>query len=423
MFFIYRLCQLTFGKRAWLVMALFASLPALVVNNHWILTDVPFLFITVAALFCLVLADHRPGATAARLQIGACVLAVASCFIRTAGLANVLGMVMLFLVRRQYRNLIILLSLFALTAVPWQIINARAGHGQPYLEQLLAKHPYFLDRGRAGISDMALRVWKNLQAYATKVLPRMLFLTRVNSWYETFSGIILSLLAAIGFLSSFRKPAPSAPASRVGALQSCAIFAAPVLLCWPDLWANERLLLPFLPLVVIFLFSAVDWFGARLGWRWFAPAFVGVLVLANAVQMTSLARKAVSENLGYLRGDRYSGYDLDWRHYFETIEWIRTHTPDDAVVMARKPEFVYLLSGRRSFCYPMTQDGAQIKSAILRSQYVLFDNFSWTAMTSSLLVPTLRDNVNLWKKIFATPPPEFYVLSINPGEPAGSADP
>jgi hypothetical protein len=248
----------------------------------------------------------------------------------------------------------------------------------------------------------------------------MLFLTRVNSRYEAFSGIILSLLAALGFLLSFRKPAPSAPAWRVGALQSCALFAAPILLCWPDLWANERLLLPFLPLVVIFLFSAVDWFGARLGWRWFAPAFVGVLVLANAVQMTSLARKAVSDNLGYLRGDRYSGYAIDWRRYFESIEWIKAHTPVTAVVMARKPEFVYLLSGRRSFCYPFSNDSSEVKSAVLRSQYVLLDKFMWTGTTAQFLGPVLKANLDLWEVDFATPPPEFYVLSINPTVQAGT---
>ena len=234
---------------------------------------------------------------------------------------------------------------------------------------------------------------------------------------------------AIGFARSLRKPASTTPARQLvtaspvrqfGALQCCAVFAAPLLLCWPNIWVSERFLLPFLPLVVIFLFSGVDWLGAKLGWRRFAPAFVGVLVLANAVQMTSLARKAVSDNIGYLRGDRYSGYPIDWRRYFQSIEWIKAHTPEDAVVLARKPEFVYLLSGRRSFCYPMTQDRAQIMSAVLRSGYVLVDNFQWTDLTASLVGPVLSANPDLWKVAFTTPPPEFYVLSVNPEAPTGN---
>jgi hypothetical protein len=411
MFFIYRLCELTFREKAWPVMVLFASVPALVENNHWVLSEMPFLFVSMAALYCLVLADLRPRATAARLQVGACGLAVAACYIRTVGLVVILGMVLLFLVRRQYRSLIFLLLLFAAANVPWQIHNMRTGHAQPYVEQLLAKHPYFLEQGRAGIADWALRVWQNLRDYVARGIPRMLFPVGKDSWFEALSGIILFLLAAIGFGRGFRK---------LGALASCALFAGPVLVCWPSVWSSERFLLPFLPLVVIFLFSGVDWLSAKLGWRRFAPAFVGVLVLANTVQMTSLARKAVSDNLGYLRGDRYSGYPIDWRRYFETIEWIKAHTPEDAVVMARKPEFVYLLAGRRSFCYPFTMDQAEVRTALMRSQYVLADNFQWTETTPTLLGPVLQDNPDLWELVFTTPPPEFYVLRINPGAQAGS---
>ena len=423
MFFIYRLCELTFPKTAWPVMALFASVPALVENNHWVLSEMPFLLVTMAALYCLVLADQRPRTTAARLRMVACGLAVAAGFIRTAGLAVVLGLLLFFVVRRRYRDLILLLLLFAATAVPWQLCNTRAGHSQPYLVQLLAKHPYFLDQGPAGIGDWALRVWQNLRDYVGRVIPRMLCPVRNDSWFEVVSGIILFPFVAIGFMLGFRKSSPAAPVRRFGALQSCALFAGPLMLCWPRIWLSERFLLPFLPLVVIFLFSGMEWVGAKLRWRLLAPAFVGLMVLANTVQMASLARKAVTDNIGYLRGDRYSGYAIDWRRYFESIEWIKAHTPVTAVVMARKPEFVYLLSGRRSFCYPFSNDSSEVKSAVLRSQYVLLDKFMWTGTTAQFLGPVLKANLDLWEVDFATPPPEFYVLSLNPAVQAGTQPP
>jgi hypothetical protein len=421
MFFIYRLCELTFPKRTWPVMALFASVPALVENNHWVLSEMPFLLAFAATLYCLVLADQRPRAFAARLRIAACGLAVATVFIRTAGLAVVLGVLLFFLVRRRYRDLILLLLLFVATTVPWQLHNARTGETQPYLEQLLAKHPYFVELGRARISDWALRVWQNLRGYVAGVIPLMISPTRHNSSYESIAGIILSLLTAIGFTRSFRRPSPSTPTWHFGALQSCALCVTPLLLGWPHIWLTERFLLPFLPLVVIFLFSGVEWVGARLRWRRFAPAFVGVLVLANTIHMASLARTAVSDNLGYLHGDRYSGYPIDWRRYFEAIDWIKAASPPDAVVMARKPEFVYLLSGRHSFCYPLTTDRAKVKSALQTCQYVLVDNFRWTQNTPLLLAPVLQDNLDLWSPLFATPPPEFYVLGINPAAQTGAA--
>ncbi|HTW92427.1 MAG TPA: hypothetical protein VMH22_12060 [bacterium] len=419
MFFIYRLCRLTFQEKAWPIMAVFASMPAFVVNNHWVLSELPFMLATFAALYCLVLAEVRPKATAARLRILAGGLAVAACYIRTAGLAVVLSLLLLFLVRRQYRDLVILLLLFAATVVPWQVLNARAGRGQPYLEQLLAKHPYFLELGRAGFGDWASRIWLNLRDYSSRAVPRLLCPTYEGSNYEVVCGIIVSLVSAVGFGRAVRRMAARGP-GQLGPLTACALCAIPLLLGWPNTWASERFLLPFLPLIVIFFFQGVEWFGARLRWRWLGATVVGVLVFANTVQMTSLAHKAVRDNLGYLRGDRYSGYPEDWRRYFEAIEWIKLQTPPDAVVMARKPEFVYLLSGRRSFCYPITPDHAKVKSAIERSQYVLADNFRWTETTPMLLSPVLQENQGLWSLIFSTPPPEFYVLSVKPGAPAVS---
>jgi 4-amino-4-deoxy-L-arabinose transferase-like glycosyltransferase len=406
MFFSYRLLQLVLREKAWPAMAVLASVPALVVNNHWVLSEMPFLLVLVAALYCLVLSDQRPKAVADRLRIGACALAVAACFIRSAGIAAVLGMALLFVVRRQYRNLGILLGLYAVTAVPWQIINSRSGHGQPYLEQLLAKHPYFLEQGRAGFGDWALRVWQNLRDYVAKVYPRGLCQTQPNSWYETISGIVLSLLSAIGFIRGFRKHL---------VIATCALCALPVLVCWPYIWLTERFLLPFLPVAVIFLFLGADWVGRKLRWQRLVPALVVAMLLANVVQTWSLARVAVKDNAEYLRGDRYAGYPIDWRRCFETIEWIKTNTPEQAVVLARKPEFVYLLSGRRSFCYPITEDRAQVMAAVLRSQYILVDNFQWSDLTAGLIGPILRDNPELWELVFTTAAPRFCVARISPG--------
>jgi hypothetical protein len=358
-----------------------------------------------AALYCLVLADAEPHRHAGWLETVACFLAVAACFVRTTGLVVLLGIALFFILRRRYRGLIILVLLFAAAAVPWQLYAARTGHANPYLEQLLAKHPYLLEQGRAGISAWALRFWQNLRDYVAIVIPRLLCPTGRDSWVEYGCGIILSLLAAVGLVRGFR---------RLGPLSACAVFAAPVLISWPNVWVTERFLLPFLPLVAVFLFYGVQWLGTRFGRRRFVPVFVGVLVLANVVRMTGLARTAVKDNLGYLRGDRFSGYSPDWRRYFEAVDWVRQNTPPDAVVMARKPEFVFLLSGRRSFSYPLSEDRARMKAAMLRSQFVLVDAFRWTETTGYFLVPFLQENPGLWDGTFGTSPPETYVLKVIP---------
>lgn len=80
--------------------------------------------------------------------------------------------------------------------------------------------------------------------------------------------------------------------------------------------------------------------------------------------------------------------------------------------MARKPEFVYFLSGRRSFIYPFTTDHAQIREAIAGCDYIIFDNFTWTITTVYYLFPVLEEEPEKYRIIKRTESPEFYLLQV-----------
>jgi len=150
------------------------------------------------------------------------------------------------------------------------------------------------------------------------------------------------------------------------------------------------------------------------GWRsWVPAAVVGIFLALNVYSLQLQVRTAVRDNRAYLAGDRYAGYSPDWRRWFESIDWVRQHVPEDKVVLARKPEFVYLLSGRRSFCYPFTDSLDRVHEAVLRSDFIIFDNFRWTETGKYFLNPVLQEYPDLYDVIHQTGPPEFYVLKVN----------
>ena len=123
-------------------------------------------------------------------------------------------------------------------------------------------------------------------------------------------------------------------------------------------------------------------------------------------------RIALRDNIKYLQGDKYAGYSPDWKNYFEVIEWIKWNTPKDKVIMARKPEFIYLLSRHKSLNWPFTTDYSVIRDEIKRSDYVVLDNFSWTPLSKRLLEPVLQKEIRNIQFVYRTSEPRFYLIKV-----------
>lgn len=396
--FAYGICRQLFPERANLVAAFMLSIPMFIVNNHWVFSEVPFLCFSLGAIYFLLKA--KPGRELF-YWLGMGFAAYAS-LLRSAGIALVLGVLVFLLLKKRYKLLGIFLALFLLAFVPWQVRNARAG-GQPYLAQLLARHPYIPDYGRANARDFALRVWRNLRDYVTIVLPIGLLPVIKPGWLARVVGVLFASLAVLGFVRRLK---------RWSVIETYMPFVVLVLLGWPELWMGERFLLPFVPLIVFYVFTTLDRLGEKLEWRRLTVAVVALLAALNCFMLVRLAKTAVTDNINYLHGDRYAGYSSDWRRYFEAIEWIGESIPADKVVLARKPEFVYLLSGRQSICYPFTYDHAKVRQAIEQVDYILYDDFRWNETTKYFLAPVLQEELDRYPVLHQTSEPPFYVLAV-----------
>ncbi len=428
MFIVYRLCGLWFAMTAaaagagknsrawssdgnrllqpgWLAMALIVSIPMLIKYNHYILTEIPFLSVSMAAVYFLLRAEDMGGVN----YWAGFACAIAGFLLRTAGIALVLGVILLLAFRKQYWYLAVFVVVFLAVFVPWEIRAIRAGTGQSYFEQFFAKNPYIPDFGRAGVKDFVVRIGENAVKYFAAVIPQQLCAVLQPGWFSVGVGVVLSGLMVLGF----------AVVVRVWTIvETYFVFAFAVLFGWPSLWAGERFFLPVAPLAVMYIVAGLCWLEHRLRRKYLAAAVVGVLVVVNMVALALAARKSVGDNIRYLAGDRYAGYSLDWRRYFECIEWIRDNVPEDRVILARKPEFVYLLSGCRSFCPPFTGDQAAVKAAIEKCDYILFDNFYWTNLFRVFVAPVLKQDMDRFRYVFKTEKPVFFVLRAS-GRPGG----
>ncbi len=398
-FFMYGICEHLFKKKAWVVMAFLVSIPMLVSYNNEVLTEIPFLCFSMGTIYFLLKA--RPARK--RFYWFAFGFAICALLLRTAGISLVLGVMLFLLFKKQYKYLGIFALLFVLAFVPWQIRNAKVGQEQTYLEQLLAKNPYIAELGKAGVLDLVVRVWRNFVEYCFFVLPIGLLPLLEPGVVSWIVGSVFAALVIVGFVRR---------AKNRSVIEAYSILAVIVLLGWPGLWAGERFLLPLVPVLVIYIFVGLFWLERKVRWKYIVPALAGILVLLNGIEIGRMAGAAIRNNIRYLNGDRYAGYTQDWCCYFEAIEWIDKNIPEDRVVLARKPEFVYLLSGHKSFCYPFTHDHAEVRAAIDKSDYILFDNFQWTNLTLCFLNPVLREEPDRYRAVYKTGSPAFFVLEV-----------
>ena len=157
----------------------------------------------------------------------------------------------------------------------------------------------------------------------------------------------------------------------------CLLYIPSVLLLQP-VWAGAKYIVPILPFIIIFIIRGITmafWrqgkvrscatrhrrnqttirnVGCRIrdtaiGMGWGIPLVILLLSL-NAIYIGEQSFRQITNNIDYLKGDRYAGYPPEVRQYFEQLERLRG-LPDSTVVVARKPEFVYLISGKKAI-YP-----------------------------------------------------------------------
>jgi hypothetical protein len=140
-----------------------------------------------------------------------------------------------------------------------------------------------------------------------------------------------------------------------------------VLLVYP--YISIRFLLPVMPIILTCaywgLLAAGDFLAERRPQlRRLSVAVVPIfLILALTATLPETIRRV---NDGYKLKVANLGPSLRTgnRAYYETLLWIRDNTPQDSLIISRKPPVTYFYSGRRSTAFPFTAHHAKLFSYV-----------------------------------------------------------
>ncbi|KPK63554.1 hypothetical protein AMJ83_06510 [candidate division WOR_3 bacterium SM23_42] len=398
-YFMCKICESLFRGKSYIILSMFISIPIFAIYNHWILSEMPFLFFSLGAVYLLM----KTSAGRGHFYYLAFMFAIFAFFIRAAGISLILGITVWLLVKGRYKQLAIFIILFLIIFVPWQIRNAGITTSGGYLDQLLAKNPYQMEAGRITLLGLMTRVWDNLVLYAFTILPVSLMPFLKQGSVAVMVGLLFVALTGIGFFWR---------AKNLTVFEFYFTFGVLVLLGWPKVWSSDRFLLPILPIFLIYAYFGLSWLKEKINFKYMIEVFAGIFVLFNILEILPMVRQAIQDNTAYLKGDLHAGYTADWQRYFELIAWMQHNIPKDRIIMARKPEFVYLLSGHKSFRYPFTTNQEEVARAIARCDFVVLDNFYWTGTSRRYLFPVLQKTPEAYEIVKQTRRPEFYLLRV-----------
>mgnify|MGYP001029782097 CR=1 FL=1 len=314
------------GPWRWLALGLFGLNQLVVGYAGMVMSEAPFICLTLAAL--VLLTPNDEGVTRSRQiarSVGLALALAAAVLFRTVGLALVVGAAAWLMRRGRRTEALAVTSLTALLLAPWLIYQRLAtGHwfGAGYAVDVIGQ----------GHSSwpIILRPIDNLIQYATRLFPETLlpfFGQRVEALFSRFS--LTPLLLALGATVTVAVIAGAIICARRRSLPDAWIAAAMalLLLAWP--YRYTRFALTILPIAIFYLLSTATAL---------APRRRGVLYALAGLALAGLVLRDV---VMVLRPPRDLYPDLR-----AAGEFITDHTEPEALIVTHHASGVALYAER-----------------------------------------------------------------------------
>jgi hypothetical protein len=331
--------------RTWVLLALFALNPYVILFSSQLLSELWFLALVLAAILAL---ERALTAKSARWAIAAGTIAGLAYLTRSAGIALFAAGVVYFWLGKERR----LAGLFAGTAAPFAVgwmLWARTHQAATNDPELI----YYLDYFRYELyaiswSDLPVVIWKNvdglLAGMGGLLLPKI-----SGSLFEKILAQVIAVAMIAGVVRLIRQGR-----GRLFAL--FAGFSTLLLLVW-HFPPNERFVLPFFPLLLAGLLIEAEHFvsllrasrrhkdhsqrvaaAAMMGLAGiFAAAVLALQAYVGAIFLPEDARNHRAEN-----AERQESY-----------RWLVANTPANATVLSADDGMLYLHTGRRAMRRPV----------------------------------------------------------------------
>lgn len=381
-----------------------------------LMAEIPYLALSLLSLVLLDKSIKNPGNRI--LFWAAAIVSITPMNCRSIGVTFSAAWVIGNLVERRYRHAAAHAVLVLLAAI---LFRSLTSWDNPYILQLFQKNSYDPELGYVTAAGMIARVGANIAKLAGSVIPNAMI-----PLASTMAPFLRSLLAKTmltlvfvgwvqGLLGKFR----------ITSLYL--FFYLGVMSLWQTQWTSERFIVAILPVVYLFLLTGLQTVvvafrpGVAESLRAFVSRVAGISFDALrkgpllAAVITVCAASTIA-NGAYLvrRHQTIANQSPDWRNYYSCADWVRFNTPENAVIISRKPTLFYIRSSRRGLAYPFSHDAEKVIEFMKDNKitHVVFDNFAWTRTTARYLQPAISAHPEMFKVVYALKNPDTFVMEF-----------
>jgi hypothetical protein len=288
-------------------------------------------------------------------------------FLLTLGLIRSIGYVMLivvviyFLTQKEWKNAIYSVLSFSIFSGLWKIFKMlmwkdTALQFGNQASSLMMVHPYDATKGTETFMGFIQRFIDNSNIYISKYFFQMLNLR--PELIETAKGYVtpveLPVLTILVYATIIWAVIYSFKRNKYllfsGIYLASGIGLTFVIL--QTIWAAYRLIIPFLPLLIMFsLLGVYDLL--KLKKLKALQLIFPLIVLMLFYSSFKNATVKIKENQAILKknmaGNMLAGLTPDWQNYIKMTQWAAKNIPENEVIACRKPNIAFIYTKRRFF--------------------------------------------------------------------------
>ena len=387
--------------------------------SHWILSEVPFLFISLLTILLFFRSEELEENKAGKWFLLTVLAMAFTIHMRTIGAILPAAALLHLVVNKRWKRLGLLLLGVFLLVFPWMVRNKLlASDDASYATQLLLKNNFNPSEGYVTISDILIRIWNNIKFYSIEATSQFNRGTAAGPSNQFTVKVLTAIFCGFSLLGLIIRLI-----RRHKIIDFYTLFYLGVIAIWPYTFRSVRFLIPACP----FLFFYLYYFFHSVSEKIIKYKKISVLIpylvvfficLSGVVTQAINAPANLTMLKKYLAGDKYAGYILPWKHFFMAADWAKKNTPSTATFVVRKPSLFYVHSGGRKVReFPLTSDREEMFNFLLSANFVLI-NMMYNAdhlavihrTTGDFLIPAMQNNMKNFALVYSTDTPTTYIF-------------
>ncbi len=416
-------------KWAFLVVILVGVNIYLIDYSSRILTEIPYLAVSLILIALVYRYSEERNKLEQYLLV--CLIVLVGTYLlylRFVGISLVAAIVTYLIIsRRSWKIALIIGAFIGLGFFPW-LVWSRISGGHSNIGFLTVADPYNHDLTGPLLDTLFNRFTTNMYYYVFSpdpaVIRQLIFAenylwaipTFQSHYINTFLTITVLLIILLGWKTKFSSKSLSI-GQAVPLVELYVLFYLLILFMWP--FQDQRFLLPALPFLVWYFITGlvvlITFLTNRLNWSEQVRRRLILSACAIFLGFTLTGSITyVKASFDVLLEGRIS-HNPDRNDYFEAGVWLKDNTVSEAVIVARKPDSLYLVMDRYALRYPFTANQTTMACFFLKHNvsYVVLDNFG-KKDSKLFLDPFLKNNKDAFKEVFKTRRGTTRVLQAEP---------